>query len=166
MYYTRFNTRLCPIILVGDEKGLVHLHLNTGQDSRPFEIQDCWVLKPEFFKEIQSQILEYLAGQRSVFHVCLNPAGTEFQKKVWVQLRTIPYNTLVSYGDIARKLGNPKAARAVGAASGKNPIPLIIPCHRVVGANGRLTGFAHGLALKEKLIAMEQRAVSDRTVLG
>ncbi|WP_286817366.1 methylated-DNA--[protein]-cysteine S-methyltransferase [Desulfobacter sp. UBA2225] len=69
---------------------------------------------------------------------------------------TIPYNSLASYGDIAKKLGNPKAARAVGAANGKNPIPLIIPCHRVVGADGNLTGFAHGLAIKEKLIALEQ----------
>lgn len=156
MYYTKFNTRFCEIILAGDEKGLAHLHLNTGQGSREFEIQDAWELKPEFFKDTQSQILEYLAGKRTVFKVSLNPAGTEFQKKVWAQLRTIPYNSLVSYGEIAKKLGNPKAARAVGAANGKNPIPLIIPCHRVVGANGNLTGFAHGLAIKEKLIALEQ----------
>ena len=156
MYYTKFNTRFCEIILAGDEKGLVHLHLNTGQGSRQFETQDFWELKPEFFKEIRSQILEYLEGKRTVFEVSLNPAGTEFQKKVWEQLRMIPYNTLTSYGEIAGKIGNPKAARAVGAANGKNPIPLIIPCHRVVGANGGLTGFAHGLAIKEKLIALEQ----------
>lgn len=160
MYYTKFNTRLCEIILAGDEKGLVHLHLNTGQGSRQFEIQDSWELKPEFFEDTQSQILEYLAGKREVFEVSLNPAGTEFQKKVWEQLRTIPYNSLAGYGEIAKKLGNPKAARAVGAANGKNPIPLIIPCHRVVGANGNLTGFAHGLAIKEKLIALEQGLVS------
>ena len=156
MYYTKFNTWLCEIILAGDEKGLAHLYLNTGQGSRQFEIQDSWELKPEFFKDTQSQILEYLAGKRTVFQVSLNPAGTEFQKKVWAQLRTIPYNTLAGYGEIAKKLGNPKAARAVGAANGNNPIPLIIPCHRVVGANGNLTGFAHGLAIKEKLIALEQ----------
>ena len=156
MYYTKFNTWLCEIILAGDEKGLAHLYLNTGQGSRQFEIQDSWELKPEFFKDTQSQILEYLAGKRTVFQVSLNLAGTEFQKKVWAQLRTIPYNTLAGYGEIAKKLGNPKAARAVGAANGNNPIPLIIPCHRVVGANGNLTGFAHGLAIKEKLIALEQ----------
>ncbi len=156
MYYTKFDTRLCEIILAGDAKGLAHLDLNTGQGSRAFEIQDAWELKPEFFKDTQSQILEYLAGKRTVFEVCLNPAGTEFQKKVWAQLRTIPYSNLVSYGEIAKQLGNPKAARAVGAANGKNPIPLIIPCHRVVGGNGNLTGFAHGLAIKEKLIALEQ----------
>jgi len=156
MYYTKFNTRFCEIILAGDETGLVHLHLNTGQGSRRFEIQDFWELKPKFFKETQSQIIEYLGGKRAVFEVFLNPAGTEFQQKVWDQLRTIPYNSLTSYGEIAKKLGNPKAARAVGAANGKNPIPLIIPCHRVVGANGNLTGFAHGLAIKKKLIALEQ----------
>lgn len=156
MYYTKFNTRFCEITLAGDEKGLALLHLNTGQGSREFEIQSSWELKPEFFKNTQSQILEYLAGKRAVFEVSLNPAGTEFQKTVWAQLCTIPYNSLASYGDIAKKLGNPKAARAVGAANGKNPIPLIIPCHRVVGADGNLTGFAHGLAIKEKLIALEQ----------
>jgi len=160
MYYTKFTTRLCEIILAGDEKGLAHLHLNTGQGRREFEVQDSWELKPEFFKDTQSQILEYLAGKREVFEVSLNPAGTEFQKQVWEQLRTIPYNSLAGYGEIAKKLGNPKAARAVGAANGKNPIPLIIPCHRVVGANGNLTGFSHGLAIKEKLIALEQGRIS------
>lgn len=156
MYFTKFNTRFCEIILAGDEKGLAHLHLNTGEGSRQFEIQESWEFKPEFFEDVQTQILEYFEGKREIFDIPLNPAGTKFQKKVWEQLRTIPYNSLASYGEIARKLGNPKASRAVGAANGKNPIPLIIPCHRVVGANGSLTGFAHGLAIKEKLIALEQ----------
>ena len=156
MYFTKFNTRFCEIILAGDEKGLAHLHLNTGEGRRQFGIQESWEFKPEFFEDAQAQILEYLGGKRETFDIPLNPAGTTFQKKVWEQLRTIPYNSLASYGEIARKLGNPKASRAVGAANGKNPIPLIIPCHRVVGANGSLTGFAHGLAIKEKLIALEQ----------
>lgn len=156
MYYTKFNTRFCEVILAGDEKGLAHLHLNTGEGSRQFEIQKDWNLKPEFFDNIKSQILEYLEGKRDVFDVSLNPEGTEFQIKVWTQLRKIPFGRLASYGEIAKRLGNPKAARAVGAANGKNPIPLIIPCHRVVGANGCLTGFAHGLGIKEKLIGLEQ----------
>ncbi len=160
MYYTKFNTRFCEVILAGDEKGLTHLHLNTGEGSRQFEIQKDWDLKPDFFDVIKSQILEYLDGKREVFDVPLNPEGTEFQKKVWTQLRKIPFGRLASYGEIAKRLGNPKASRAVGAANGKNPIPLIIPCHRVVGANGSLTGFAHGLAIKEKLIGLEQGSAS------
>ncbi len=160
MYYTKFNTRFCGVILAGDEKGLAHLHLNTGEGSRQFEIQKDWDLKPDFFDVIKSQILEYLDGKREVFDVPLNPEGTEFQKKVWTQLRKIPFGRLANYGEIAKRLGNPKAFRAVGAANGKNPIPLIIPCHRVVGANGSLTGFAHGLAIKEKLIGLEQGSAS------
>ncbi len=156
MYYTKFNTRFCEVILAGDEKGLSHLHLNTGEGSRKFEIQEEWELKPAFFENIKTQILEFLDGSRETFDVRLNPAGTEFQKKVWEQLRKIPFGRLASYGEIAKQLGNPKASRAVGAANGKNPIPLIIPCHRVVGANGELTGFAHGLAIKEKLIGLEK----------
>ncbi|GAB6147081.1 methylated-DNA--[protein]-cysteine S-methyltransferase [Desulfocicer niacini] len=156
MYYTKFNTRFCEVILAGDEKGLSHLHLNTGEGSRKFGIQEEWELKPAFFEDIKTQILEFLDGSRKTFDVRLNPAGTEFQKKVWEQLRKIPFGHLASYGEIAKQLGNPKASRAVGAANGKNPIPLIIPCHRVVGANGDLTGFAHGLAIKEKLIGLEK----------
>ncbi|SMD12008.1 methylated-DNA-[protein]-cysteine S-methyltransferase [Desulfocicer vacuolatum DSM 3385] len=156
MYYTKFNTRFCEIILAGDEKGLAHLHLNTGEGSRKFEIQEDWELNQAFFENIKTQILEFLDGSRETFDVRINPAGTEFQKKVWKQLRKIPFGRLVSYGEIAKQLGNSKASRAVGAANGKNPIPLIIPCHRVVGTNGKLTGFAHGLAIKEKLIGLEK----------
>lgn len=157
MYYTKFNTRLCEIILAGNEKGLACLHLNTGEGSRRFNVPEEWELNPDFFKQAQDQVLEYLDGKRQVFSVPINPQGTEFQKKVWETLRTIPYGQVSSYGDIARAIGNSKAARAVGAANGRNPIPLIIPCHRVVGADGSLTGFAHGLAMKEQLIDLEQR---------
>ena len=156
MYYTTFNTRFCKVILAGDENGLAHLHLNTGEGSREFEIQESWEFKPDFFEDIKLQVLEYLDGKRKTFNVALNATGTEFQKKVWAKLCDIPYGALVSYKDIAKKMGNSKASRAVGAANGKNPIPLIIPCHRVVGSNGNLTGFAHGLNIKKKLIALEK----------
>ncbi|MDD9302642.1 MAG: methylated-DNA--[protein]-cysteine S-methyltransferase [Desulfobacter sp.] len=157
MYYTKFNTRFCQIILAGDEKGLGHLHLNTNEGSRQFEIQKDWEFNPNFFAKIKIQVQEYLDGKRKTFDVTLNPRGTRFQKKVWDQLGKIPHGQIVSYKDIAQKIGNPNACRAVGAANGKNPIPLIIPCHRVVGANGDLTGFAHGLNIKKKLIALEKR---------
>jgi len=156
MYYTQFDTRFCDIILAGDEHGLIHLHLNTGEGNREFEIQPDWQMSPEFFSKTRAQILEYLDGKRNHFEVVINPRGTVFQKKIWKALCEIPYGQLKSYTDIAEAIGNKKGARAVGGANGKNPIPLIIPCHRVVGANGSLTGFAHGTAIKKQLILLEQ----------
>ena len=156
MYYTRFDTRFCEIILAGDERGLCHLHLNTGEGSRQFEISPAWKKEPAFFTDARDQILEYLNGSRHAFDVVLNPGGTDFQKKVWKQLRKIPYGSLVSYGEVAKDLGLENGARAVGGANGKNPLPLIIPCHRVVGADGSLAGFAHGTAIKKQLIELEK----------
>ncbi len=156
MFYTRFDTPFCPVILAGDETGLAHLHLDTGQGNRVFEIQSHWESNPAFFTEAQTQILDYFQGKRLEFNIPISPAGTEFQKAVWATLRRIPYGRVVSYGHIAKEMGREKAARAVGAANGKNPIPLIIPCHRVVGANGSLTGFAHGTDIKARLIALEK----------
>lgn len=156
MYYTRFDTRLCEMILVGDEQGLSHLHLNTGEGKRFFEISDKWTRNDEYFSYTRIQIEEYLSGIRKRFDIKLNPKGTDFQKKVWYQLCNIPYGMVRTYKDIAIATGNSKASRAVGLANSKNPIPLIIPCHRVIGTNGKLTGFAHGLAIKEKIINYEK----------
>lgn len=156
MYYTKFDTRFCEIILAGNDKGLAHLHLNTGEGNRRFEISGKWLLKKEFFEDTATQILEYFNGNRKRFNLAINPQGTDFQKKVWRELCRIPYGKLSTYKDIAEAIGNKKAARAVGMANSKNPIPLIIPCHRVVGMNGNLTGFAHGLRIKERLINLER----------
>lgn len=101
------------------------------------------------------QLEEYFAGQREHFDLVLNPQGTEFQQEVWTSLRAIPYGQLRSYGDIAKSINRPKAVRAVGAANGRNPIPIIVPCHRVIGSNGSLTGFAGGLDMKEQLLKLE-----------
>ncbi len=156
MYYTIFDTRFCEIILVGDNQGLCHLHLNTGEGKRSFEISDEWIRNDDHFSDTRKQIEEYLSGTRKSFDVRINPIGTDFQKKVWAQLRTVPYGTVDTYKDIAKAIGNANASRAVGMANSKNPIPLIIPCHRVIGTNGKLTGFAHGLAIKEKIINHEK----------
>lgn len=156
MYYTRFDTRFCEIILVGDEEGLSHLHLNTGEGKRFFEISDEWIKNDDYFSDTRVQIEEYLSGTRKNFNVRINPNGTDFQKKVWSQLYNIPYGMVRTYKDIAEVIGNANASRAVGMANSKNPIPLIIPCHRVIGTNGNLTGFAHGLAIKEKIINHEK----------
>jgi len=101
------------------------------------------------------QLREYFSGKRTVFDIPLAPEGTEFRKLVWQQLAKIPYGQTISYGEQARRLGRPSAARAVGAANGKNPIGIIIPCHRVIGATGSLTGFAGGIESKRKLLALE-----------
>jgi len=103
------------------------------------------------------QLGEYFAGQRRAFDLPLRFRGTEFQRAVWAALLTIPFGETWSYGAIARSLGRPGASRAVGAANGRNPISIVAPCHRVIGANGALTGFAGGLAAKQALLALEQR---------
>lgn len=155
MYYTRFNTKFCEIILVGDEQGLSHLHLNTGEGKRKFELLEGWIQNDDFFKEAMAQIKAYFLGERKTFDIKLNPKGTEFQKKVWKELGKIPYGRVWTYKCVATNIGNSKASRAVGMANSKNPIPLIIPCHRVIGMNGKLTGFAQGLNIKAKMINHE-----------
>ncbi len=103
------------------------------------------------------QLEEYFAGARTTFDLPLDPVGTDFQQDVWRALLTIPYGETRSYADIARAIGRPSATRAVGAANGRNPLPIVTPCHRVIGSNGRLTGFAGGLPNKQLLLALEQR---------
>jgi methylated-DNA-[protein]-cysteine S-methyltransferase len=105
--------------------------------------------------QARQQLTEYFAGSRTTFDLPLDPSGTEFQRRVWDSLRTIPYGTTTSYGAIARRLGDPHATRAVGAANGQNPIPIVVPCHRVVGAKGELTGFGGGIDRKRWLLEHE-----------
>ncbi len=157
MYYSVFETTLCKMTIVGDETGITQLHMDCGEDQpREFEIDPGWERNTSFFREEIQQILDYLDGQRTSFDIVANPKGTAFQHQVWEALVEIPYGETMSYGEIAEKLHNPGAARAVGMAGAKNPIPIIIPCHRVVGADGDLTGFAFGVDIKEKLINLER----------
>ncbi|MDC7226373.1 MAG: methylated-DNA--[protein]-cysteine S-methyltransferase [Spirochaetales bacterium] len=156
MYYTRLDTPVCEIILAGDEDGLQHLHLNTGEGKRRFEVLPDWLRSDDFFVDTAAQIREFCTGERRVFDIKLNPQGTDFQSRVWSELQRIPYGETRSYGEIASALGKPSAARAVGTANGRNPIPLIIPCHRVIGADGSLAGFAHGIAVKQRLLMIEK----------
>ena len=106
----------------------------------------------------RDQLAEYFAGERTSFDLPLAPRGTDFQRRVWAQLREIAFGETTSYGEIARRVGSPKAVRAVGAANGRNPIPIIVPCHRVVGSDGSLTGFGGGIERKEWLLAHEGAA--------
>lgn len=155
MYYDTYKSPICDIILVGNEDGLAHLHLETKEGKRKFALSKEWVENEGFFVDVKKQLFEYFSGKRKNFDLKLNPQGTDYQKKIWKELQNIPYAELYTYKQIAEKIGNPKASRAVGMANSKNPIPIIIPCHKVVGKNGKLTGFAFGLAVKEKLINLE-----------
>jgi methylated-DNA-[protein]-cysteine S-methyltransferase len=117
--------------------------------------------------EAVRQLREYFAGTRTGFDLPLAPQGTEFQRSVWRQLQEIPYGATISYGELARRVGNPKASRAVGSANGKNPLPIVIPCHRVIAGDGTLGGFGGGLPMKQTLLALEQRAsIGNRAVAG
>ena len=114
------------------------------------------VKQTELIKEVEKQLFEYFSGKRKDFDLPLNPTGTEFQKKSWNSLLKIPYGKTISYKELALMVENEKYSRAVGMANNKNPIPIIIPCHRVIGANGKLVGYRGGLSIKEKLISIER----------
>ena len=119
------------------------------------EPEPDWIYSEKPFADARQQLREYFAGDRKSFDLDLNPGGTEFQLQVLDELQKIPYGTTTSYGDIAKRIGRPKAVRAVGAANGRNPIPIIIPCHRVIGSSGDMTGFGGGIPTKEALIRLE-----------
>jgi methylated-DNA-[protein]-cysteine S-methyltransferase len=114
-----------------------------------------WERSDKPFAEVKKQLAEYFRCERTKFDLDLEPEGTPFQLAAWRQLRRIPYGKTISYGEQASRMGNPKASRAVGGANGENPISIIVPCHRVIGADGRLTGFGGGLAKKKKLLDLE-----------
>lgn len=139
-----------PLRLVGDEDGLTHL-LTVGQPAPEGAIQGETPLLRRAARELD----EYFARKRKSFTVALTPKGTPFQQTVWAALRTIPYGQTVSYTDVAKMIGKPSASRAVGGANGKNPIPILIPCHRVVAADGSLGGYSLGLEMKRRLLELE-----------
>ncbi|HHW66249.1 MAG: methylated-DNA-[protein]-cysteine S-methyltransferase [Epulopiscium sp.] len=119
--------------------------------------KDIELTETSLLKMASEQLQEYLKGKRKNFDLPLQPKGTAFQQKVWEALKKIPYGTTCSYKDIAEGIGNPRACRAVGMANNRNPIPIFIPCHRVIGANGKLVGYGGGLDIKEKLLEIEKK---------
>ena len=153
MYYCYLDTPIGELLVAGDDDGLGMVGFPEGSMRR--EPEPDWIFNEKELAEACLQLSEYFAGQRRRFELKLNPSGTEFQRQVLDELVKIPYGTTVSYSDIARRVGRPKAVRAVGAANGRNPIPVIIPCHRVIGADGDLTGFGGGLPTKEALLRLE-----------
>lgn len=116
----------------------------------------------ELLVQVKDQLLEYFADRRTEFDLPMNPVGTEFQHRVWNELSNIPYGTTVSYQEVANRLGDPKCIRAAATANGKNPIAIIIPCHRVIGTNGEMTGYASGIQRKKDLLSLEGAAVMSQ----
>lgn len=160
MYYCYFDTPIGELLLAGDEDALAMIGFPEGKMRR--EPEPDWIFNEKPFGEAIRQLGEYFDGKRQAFDLPLRLSGTEFQMLVLDELRRIPYGETTSYGDIAARIGRPKAVRAVGAANGRNPIPIVVPCHRVIGAGGDLTGFGGGLGTKEALLRLEsEHAGSD-----
>jgi methylated-DNA-[protein]-cysteine S-methyltransferase len=153
--YTHYETPLGTTLLAADERGLRLISFAAGK--RPEHPESHWRKDPVPLQETIRQLRAYFAGELEEFHLPLSLIGTEFQLRVWQMLQTIPYGETTSYGELARRLGNPNASRAVGLANGSNPIPIIIPCHRVIGSNGSLVGYGGGLPNKKALLALESR---------
>ncbi len=146
-----YTTRLGPIGLAEEDGFICNLFFGDGKPDG-FQLRETAPLK-----EAASQLEEYLAGRRRAFTLPLAPEGTAFQRSVWDALGTIPFGQTNSYKQVAQKIGNGRAARAVGLANKKNPIPIFIPCHRVIGAGGKLVGYSGGLAIKEQLLMLEKQ---------
>jgi methylated-DNA-[protein]-cysteine S-methyltransferase len=153
--FTHLASPVGALLLAQDEAGL--LRINFSRSGRPARPESDWEENPSALHEPIRQLRAYFAGDLEDFDLPLAPEGTPFQQSVWKELCAIPYGETISYGELARRIGNPKASRAVGLANGSNPIPIIIPCHRVIGSNGKLTGYGGGLPIKEKLLALEKR---------
>ncbi|WML34538.1 methylated-DNA--[protein]-cysteine S-methyltransferase [Clostridium sp. OS1-26] len=135
------------------ENGIAITNLYFNEKTLP---SDAEVVETDLLKEAGQQLLDYLSGKRKEFELPLSPVGTDFQQTVWKALQEIPYGETRSYGEIAKSINQPKAARAVGMANNKNPILIFIPCHRVIGANGSLVGYAGGMEVKKYLLAVEK----------
>src|SRR5687767_12590795 len=146
MFYDVIDSPVGPLRLVADDTGLRRICFRTERHPRADDHDG--VQAPEKLREVRRQLGEYFAGERRQFELQLNPVGTEFQRRAWRALCDIPYGETRSYLEQARALGQPNAMRAVGAANGRNPVPIVIPCHRVIGSNGALVGFGGGLEVK------------------
>jgi methylated-DNA-[protein]-cysteine S-methyltransferase len=153
MYYCYLDTPIGELLLAGDEEALSLVSFPEGSMRR--DPEDDWIYNEKPFAAARQQLTEYFDGKRREFDLPLKLSGTEFQLSVLEALQNIPYGETTSYSDIAERIGNPKAVRAVGAANGRNPIPIIVPCHRVIGSHGDLTGFGGGLDTKEALLRLE-----------
>src|SRR5262244_1509927 len=156
--YAWYESPVGPLLLAGSRTGLSHVSFSSGRQA--VAVDPDWTEDRSLFDHVIRQLREYFAGDRKTFSLSLIPEGTDFQRAVWTELQNIPYGATISYKDLARRIGKPRAVRAVGAANGANPIPIIIPCHRVIGNDGNLTGVGGGLPLKKRLLELESRQLT------
>jgi methylated-DNA-[protein]-cysteine S-methyltransferase len=163
-FYATFESPVGPLLLMSDGRSLTGLH--TDSDKHRPAMGPDWIrdeaAKP--FAEVKAQLRAYFEGPLTEFDLPLAPQGTEFQLRVWQELRGIPYGETISYAELARRIGRPQASRAVGHANARNPISIIVPCHRVIGADNSLTGYAGGLERKRMLLAHEEKRCPARGV--
>lgn len=153
MRFCYLDTDIGRLLLAGDADGLKLISFPKGKMAQ--QPKPNWQEDRQAFDQAKQQLSEYFAGQRKEFDLKIAPQGTAFQLEVLQALQTIPYGQTRSYAELARSIDRPKAVRAVGAANGRNPLPIVIPCHRVIGSNGSLTGFGGGLAAKKALLELE-----------
>jgi methylated-DNA-[protein]-cysteine S-methyltransferase len=159
MYYCFLDTPIGELLLAGEDGALSMIGFPKGSMRR--EPEADWIFNEKPLADACEQLREYFSGNRQEFDLPLKLDGTEFQISVLKALQEIPYGQTTSYGEIARRIGRPKAVRAVGAANGRNPIPIVVPCHRVIGSTGDLTGFGGGLDTKEALLRLEAEHTQD-----
>jgi len=150
MYTYGYDTSLGRVFITASDDNVKCVSI--GKNS----FVDAVYTETTLIRKAYTQLCEYLEGRRKRFELPLSPDGTDFQKKVWNELMNIPYGETATYGEIAKRIGNPNASRAVGNANNKNPIPIFIPCHRVIGVNGKLVGYAYGLDMKRTLLDLEK----------
>jgi methylated-DNA-[protein]-cysteine S-methyltransferase len=153
--YTTIESPIGELLLASEDGALTALYMQ--QAPRPFRVPASWTRDPDspVLRAAEAELQQYFSGERDTFTIPLAAHGNEFEQRVWDALREIPYGETVSYGEVARRIGAPTAARAVGLANGRNPISVIVPCHRVIGANGSLTGYGGGLERKRYLLDLE-----------
>jgi methylated-DNA-[protein]-cysteine S-methyltransferase len=153
LLYTTVASPIGELLLVGDGESLQGMYMQDGR--KPMRIDAGWTRAASPFVHVEAQLREYFDGQRVAFEIPLVLHGTTFERRVWDALQEIPYGETISYGELARRIGQPSASRAVGLANGRNPISVIVPCHRVIGANGSLTGYGGGIERKRLLLELE-----------
>jgi len=158
MFFTYLDgTPVGRLLIAGDENGLRHVSFAKSHFSAPVTTpEEDWEAHEKPFQEVIKQLNAYFSGKLQDFDLPLAPEGTEFQQKVWQALRNVKFGTTASYGSIAAQIGNPAASRAVGMANGRNPISIIVPCHRIIGSSGKLVGYGGGLKYKETLLKLER----------
>ena len=153
MRYDEIESPVGPLLVAADEAGLRLIHFQAGP--APRRPDPAWRRDAFAFRGLTRQLAQYFARERRAFELALAPEGTPFQLATWRALASIPYGTTISYAELAHRVGRPAASRAVGAANGHNPLPIVVPCHRVIGKDGSLTGFGGGLAAKRALLELE-----------